>query len=309
MTSELLNNSNVFDPTAIEGIDPSMVTETGPMYPIVQWHTGDQKMKKAGGMDYLGGFFIKADAIDDALMQAAGWEKTAWTHADGKEEAGWWKRQIAIAIVTTRKRWEVYADGGGRPLVFPWKSYDKAKAAGKAGGRTQTLVIVRGLEDAGPVVLTMRGMTALAFEGNNRDNLGCIGKFQQTVITAANSATAASRKKWPLFAFWLPVGADRDEKGEPTFTKVGQGSNTRNIVVPIPLGLPSKPGDVGNLGAYYVGNDLLEVAKTIYVEASSSWVVAWDNLTPEQEQAAAEQAIEPTPEAAPANVNLEALGV
>jgi len=306
---ELLNTngSSTFDPSAVDGIDQSMINDAGPMYPIVQWHTGDQKMKKAGGMDYLGGFFIKADAIDDDLLAAAGWEKTSWTHADGKDEYGWWKRQVALSVIATRKRWEVYTDGGGRPLVFPWKSYDKAKAAGKASGRTQILCIVRGLEEAGPIVLTLRGMSALAFEGNNRDNLGCMGRFHQTVIAAANLTTAQQRKKWPTFAFWLPVGANRDSKDEPVFDKVGSGNSTRNIITPIPLGLPNKPGEVKNLGQFYVGNDLLEVAKELYIEASTTWVVAWDNLTPDQESG--EAVTESVADSVTAGADLEALGV
>jgi hypothetical protein len=307
--NDLLNsNGNTFDPSAVEGIDQSMISDAGPIYPIMQWHTGDQKMKKAGGMDYLGGFFIKSDAIDDELMTKAGWEKTSWTHADGKEESGWWKRQVAISVISMRKRWEVYPDGGGRPLVFPWKSYDKAKAAGKASGRLQILTLVRGLEDAGAIVLTLRGMSALAFEGNNRDSLGCLGRFQQTVITAANLTTQASRKKWPLFAFWLPVGANRDAKDEPVFDKVGSGNSTRHIITPIPLGLPNKPQEVKNLGAFYVGNELLEVAKNLFVDASTTWVTAWDNLTPDQEsgEAVTEEA---APEVVASNVDLGALGV
>ena len=296
MTNELLSSNEVqFDVNAVEGIDGSMVQDSGPMFPIMQWNSGDSKMKKLGtdSMDYAGGFFMKADAVDDAIMERGGWVKTTWTHNDGTEEAGWYRRQMAVAVISMRKRWEVYEAGSRRPQAFPWagKGYEQAKAAGRPKGRTQVLCIVKGIEEAGPVVLTLGGMAGLSFEGN-RQSMGALVRFQQSVITAANLASAAKghrNKRWPLFAFWLPVGADRDAKGEPNFTKVGQGNDTTNIVLPVALGLPDKPAGV-NLNQFYVGNELLEQCKEIFMDASTTWTNAWDNIQPDAEQATEEQA-------------------
>ncbi len=315
MTTDLLNNNNVsFDAGAVDAIDASMVNDSGPMFPVIQWNTGDSKMKKLGtdSMDYTGGFFVKADAIDDAIMEAGGWVRTTWTHNDGTEEAGWFRRQMAVAVVAMRKRWEVYEAGSRRPQVFPWagKGYERAKAAGRPKGRTQVLCIVKGLEDAGPVVLTLGGMSAMSFEGN-RQSMGALTKFQQTVITAANDASAKAGKRgkrWPLFAFWLPVGADRDAKGEPSFTKVGQGNDTTNIVLPVALGLPNKPAEV-NLNPFYVGNELLETCKSLWGDAELAWTHAWDNIVNEEpDTAEAQAAAEETPAMMSADA-LAALGV
>lgn len=312
-SNDLLNgNGQTFDPTAIGGIDDSMVMDGGPLFPILQWHSGDRKMRKVGGMDYQGGFFVKTDAIEDELMVAAGWEKAEWTHDGGKLENGWYRRQAALAIVAMRERWEVFAVGSSRPLVFPWNKYDEAKKQGSPRSRLQVLAIVRGLESAGPVVVTLRGMSALAFKGRNGDGASALAKFQQTVITAANQKSAAAGqrgKRWPLFAFWLPVGADRDQDGTPRFTTVGSGNSTSEIVVPIAIGLPAK-ADAVNLNTFYVGNDLLEVCKATWVDAESNWTHAWDNLAPEQEQAAAGgEVVAETATAQVSAVDLESMGV
>ena len=192
--------------------------------------------------------------------------------------------------------------------MFPWNKYDAAKAAGKASGRLQALCIVKGLEAAGPVVLTLRGNSAMAFEGRGGDTSAAVGKFQATVITAANLASQAKGqrgKRWPLFAFWLPVGADREADGTPRFTKVGQGNNTSSICVPVALGIPAKPGEV-KLNAHYVGGELLEECKRVWADAETNWTHGWDNLQPEQEQVA--EAVQEQP-AVPAGADLAALGI
>lgn len=309
MSNDILNNNGVvFNVDAVEGIAEQMVNDVGPMFPLLQWHTGDQKMKKAGGLDYTGGFFIKADAIDDETMTAGGWEKTTWTHDNGAEDTGWHRRQAGLAIIATRRRWEVFQEGGNRPLVFSWKDYEKAKAAGRPSGRMQALCLVKGLESAGPVVLSLRGMSALAFEGRGGDTAAAVGKFQATVITAANLASQGKglHKRWPLFAFWLPVGADRETDGTPRFTKVGQGNNTTHICLPVAMGLPAKPDGV-NLNAFYVGNDLLEECKRIWAEAENNWTHAWDELQPEQETAPTAQ--EPAQQPVAAEEDLATLGI
>jgi hypothetical protein len=280
------------------------------MFPLLQWHTGDQKMKKAGGIDYTGGFFIKADVIPDELMLAGGWEKTTWTHDNGAEDIGWHRRQVGLAIIATRRRWEVYQESGNRPLVFPWKNYDQAKAAGRPSGRLQVLCLVKGLEKAGPMVLSLRGTSSLAFEGRGGDTSSAVGKFQATVIQAANLASQSKgrRNRWPLFAFWLPIGADRETDGTPRFTKVGQGNNTSSICLPVALGLPDKPADV-KLNAFYVGNELLEECKRIWADAETNWTHAWNELQPEQETAKVQEQLQPQSQPAVTEDELATLGI
>lgn len=282
--SDLLNDTQEFEfnPDAVESIDQDSVEGGGPSYPIIQWVLGDgPKAKKIGGMDYMGGFFIKDGKVDGATLEAAGWEKTSRTFRNGADEEGYWKREAALSIIAERKRWEITPDNGPRQ-TFAWSVVEKAKAAngGKTPhSRTHYLVLVKGLEAAGPFVLTMKGAAGAAFE-SYRDANAVITRFANTVIAAANAATAAkgTSKKWAYRAFWLPCGANRNEKGEPIYTEVGKAPNTTNVVLPIALGLPDKAAQV-DLKRFYVGNDLLFTVNALY-EQSAEWRTAWKNIKP-----------------------------
>jgi hypothetical protein len=245
-------------------------------------------------MDYQGGFFIKADRLDvfvkaddvEATMVAAGWTKTSRTFANGKEEEGYWRREAAISIIAARRCWEITGDAGSTK-VFPWDSYEKAKAAAEsvgktAHGRTQYLVVVKGLESADPFVLTLKGTASMAFE-DYRDSKSVTAKFANTVIRAANNASdvAAKKagkpagKKWAYRAFWLPVGAARDDKGEPVYVEVGK-KDKRSVVLPMALGLPEKWEQV-DLKRFYVGPAMLAKVNDLF-DTSEDWRTYLDNI-------------------------------
>jgi len=288
--SDLLNTTGneEFNPDAIDSIDQDSVEGGGPSYPIIQWVLGDgPKAKKLGGMDYMGGFFVKEGKVDGAVLEAAGWEKASRTFRNGTEEEGYWKREAAVSIIAERKRWEITPDNGQRQ-TFSWNGFEKAKAAngGKTPhSRTHYLVLVKGLEAAGPFVLTMKGAAGAAFE-SYRDANSVISRFANTVIAAANAASDAAAKKggkpagkrWAYRAFWLPVGANRNEKGEPVYKEVGKAPDTTNVVLPVALGLPDKAAQV-DLKRFYVGNDLLAFVNALF-EQSSEWRTAWENIKP-----------------------------
>ena len=285
-TNNMLEQEMEFDPSQVEGIDQSSVEGGGPSYPVIQWVLGDLKAKKFGGMEYQGGLFVKADKVDGDTLTAAGWTKTTRTFENGGEEEGFWKREAAVSIIAERKRWEI--NDNGQRQAFPWSAFDKAKEAngGKnPSGRTHYLVLVKGLEDAGPFVLTMKGAAGAAFE-SYRDAHSVISRFANTVIRAANAASDAAAKKqnkpggkkWAYRAFWLPFGAARNEKGEPVYKEVGKAPNTTNVVLPVALGLPDKPEQV-DLKRFYVGNDLLARVNELY-DASADWRAAWENIKP-----------------------------
>ncbi len=288
MTTDLLNNTEMeFDAGSVDSIDQSTVEENGISFPLLQWVYGNVAAKKYGGMDYQGGLFVKTDKVGDDVLTAAGWAKVERTFKSGASEEGYWKREAAISIIAERKRWEITGADGKRQ-VFPWNKFDAAKAAiaGSAPrGRNQYLVLIKGLEDAGPFVLTLKGSAAMAFE-SYRDKDAVLSRFANTVIRAANAASDAAAKKagnaggkrWPYRAFWLPVGAARDEKGAPIYAEVGKGSNTTNVVLPVALGLPDKAEAV-ELKRFYVGGDLLSRVNELY-DASADWRAAWENIKP-----------------------------
>ena len=286
-TNELLNSDMEFDPSQVEGIDQDSVEGGGPSFPLLQWAYGNIKDRKRADMDGQGGFFVKGDRLDAAVMEAAGWTKTERTFKSGASEEGYWKREAAVSIIAERKRWEIVGADGKRQ-VFPWNKFDAAKTAiaGSAPrGRNQYLVLIKGLEESGPFVLTLKGSGAMAFE-SFRDKDAVLSRFANTVIRAANAASDAAAKKagngggkrWPYRAFWLPVGAARDEKGAPIYVEVGKGSNTTNVVLPAALGLPDKPEQV-DLKRFYVGGDLLTRVNELY-DASAEWRAAWENIKP-----------------------------
>lgn len=276
------NNEMTFDPTAVDGIDQNSVENTGVTYPSIQWHYGDIKLKKAGGMDYQGGWFLKSDVLDENVLTAAGWQKTSWTHDSGTEDEGFYRREIAVSVIAMRKRWEVAANGLRQ--TFSWNNYEVAKSVGRPSSRTHALVLIKGLESVGPVVLTLKGSASMAFEGT-RTASGALAQFTATVLTAANRASEAAAKKagnsnakrWPYRAFWMPVGAARSANGDPIFTEVGRDKDVTKIVLPVALGLPAKPDGV-NLGAFYVGNELLAVVNDLWTVAEATWTHAWDTI-------------------------------
>lgn len=287
--NDILNGQEMeFDAGLVDTIDQDSVEGGGASYPVIQWVYGNLRDRKNGGMDYQGGLFVKEGAVNAEAMIAAGWTKTERTFESGSSEEGFWKREAAFSIIAERKRWEVAADTGPRQ-VFPWSKYEAAKTAANGSktphGRNQYLVLVKGLEDAGPFVLTMKGAAARAFE-SYRDGKAVLSRFTATVIRAANAASDAAAKKqgkatgkgWPYRAFWLPVGAARDEKGEPTYTEVGKTGATSKVVLPVALGLPDKPEGV-DLKKYYVGAALLTRVNELY-DTSAEWRAAWDNLKP-----------------------------
>lgn len=257
----------MFNANAINTIDQSTVENEGARYPIISFVNGDPKMKKGGGVAYEGGWFIAADNAP-ADMAEYGWTKDSIMTKSGAEIEGFWGRQIEISVINQRRRWMV--DGQG----FPWNAYEEAKAAGNPRGNQQFLVMVKGAEALGPFAITLKGHVGMSFQGARQyAQTGALSVFSKTVIAAANAKTKPA--KWPFRAFWLPVGAQKDAKGQPVFTEVGVGSNVSTVILPVPVGLPEKAAQV-DLNKYYVGDDLLAVVNQLHTE-SADWVAQWES--------------------------------
>ena len=286
MTNDLDFTGSEFDPNLVQGINQDDVEGGGPTYPTLQWHYGSNSAlaKKAGGMDYQGGFFINADQVDEETMTGSGWTKVEWQHDNNSITEGWYKREAAIAIIHQRKSWES-PQANGQNKRFAWNKFDAAKAAsstGKASGRLHVLCMVKGLESIGPMVLTLKGSASMAFEGKSGKG-GVIPTFADIVIRAANNASDAAAKKagqragkrWPYRAFWCPVGADRLANGTPNFVEVGQ-KDKKWVALPITLGLPAK-ADQCDPRKYFVGAELLAQVNDLF-DANRDWASAWDTL-------------------------------
>lgn len=257
----------MFNANAINTIDQSTVENEGARYPIISFVNGDPKMKKGGGVSYEGGWFIAADNAPSDMTEY-GWAKDSIMTKAGAEIEGFWGRQIEISVINQRRRWMV--DGQG----FPWNAYEDAKAAGNPRGHQQFLVLVKGAEALGPFAITLKGHVGMSFQGARQyAQTGALSVFSKTVIAAANAKTKPA--KWPFRAFWLPVGAQKDVKGQPVFTEVGVAPNASTVILPVPVGLPEKAAQV-DLNKYYVGDDLLTVVNQLHTE-SADWVAQWES--------------------------------
>lgn len=274
-----------FDVNAVETVDQSTVETNEIQFPLLQWHYGDPKARKYGGMDYQGGFFASESYAPD--LTEYGWEKTTWVHANGDETEGYYTRELELAVIRTRERWEVYT--GNTRLNYAWSDFEKAKAEGRPSGRAHHLVVIKGLEELGPFVLTLKGVAGMYFTGTGKVK-GALTDFDRTVLRAANDKAKAAGKKgsFPRRAFWLPVGAQRDGKGQPVFTEFGRGNDSSHLVMPVALGLPEKAEEV-DLNEYYVGSDNLARFSELYTE-HEEWANAWDDIKPGSSDERAEEA-------------------
>lgn len=259
----------MFNANAIKTIDQSTVENEGARYPIISFVNGSPKMKKGGGVNYEGGWFIAADNAPSDMTEY-GWEKDSIMTQSGAEIEGFWSRQIEISVINQRRRWTV--DGQG----FPWNAYEEAKAAGNPRGHQQFLVLVKGAEAMGPFAITLKGHVGMSFQGARQyAATGALSVFSKTVVAAANAKTKPA--KWPFRAFWLPVGAQKDGKGQPVFTEVGVAPNASTVILPVPVGLPEKAAQV-DLNKFYVGDDMLAIVNQLHTE-SADWVAQWESKT------------------------------
>lgn len=286
--------------------DESTVEHEGPRYPIITWITGDPKAKKIGGMSYNGGFFVSKEGAP-ADLTAYGWEAESLVRDDGKEIEGYWSKSAEMALIMGRKRWIVQSDSG--QSVYGWNDY--AKAAGQGGARShqQTLVLVKGMEDLGPFVLSLKGTAMMSLNGQKEFAAnGVISNLRRTVIAAFNKALQDAAKKTkgatfvpaPYRIAWCPIVAHSDGD-DPQFTKVGRGDKSSMVVLPVIGAIPAKPEEV-DLDAFYVGDEVYAQLNSIY-EENVEWAKAWDNLKPGQVEADSDHEAEPEEDLSKAAAN------
>ncbi|AZF90329.1 MAG: hypothetical protein BPHS0_43 [Phage 5P_3] len=255
-------------------IDQSTVEQGGVSYPYIQWVHGKSDLEPLGlnNVRYTGGWFTPAEQFIDA---PEGWEKGVMTHRDLTETEGYFKRDLTVAMIRMRRCWLVGING--QTQAFPYDQYDAAAALGRAVSKAQVLCLVKGMEGLGPFVLTMRGTVASEFANAKS---GVIGLFKRLIVDHANTMNKKRglTTRWAYRGFWLTVGPQRNDKGEPIYTKVGQGTDSAMVTLPCALGLPEKPSDEA-VRAAFVGRALWEEIEPIYAD-SESWKAAWDQTSP-----------------------------
>ena len=254
----------------IDTIDQSTVETSEQRYPWVMWVNGQPAQKRAGGVPYTGGWFVSDKNIKTAPQD---WEPGEMIHRDNSATTGYFRRDLTVAIVAMRRRWIDAMTNP--PISFPWSDFERAKEelGKRPTGHIQVLAVLRDAIEVGPVVLTLKGTVASRFM-SSRD--GVLGLFNEYIIRAANELAlkAGKNARWPMRAFWLAVGPDRDPKDLPIFTEVGQPPNSSTVVFPALRNAHEKmtPAEVK---ALFVGRDLLEQLNDLYGQVLA-WRNAWD---------------------------------
>lgn len=274
-----------FDPNAVSEVNQESIEESGLRFPGIIFFSGDmgkkpKKNQPDPGMVWRGGFFISKESLSGDDLTASGWVEDSFiSQGSGEEVEGWSKHEITIMHIARRRRWAC-AD----KQYFAWKDSKAAQAAGSMRGAQQSIVLVQGLEHLGPFCLSLSGHAQMAFNGEG-DYLqtGALSNHRRTVIQKANEVTkeaspkGVAAKKWDHYAFWLTVGAASDANGDPKFTEVGKVKKSQ-VVLPVPVGLPSTAAEV-KLEDYYVGPAMLSEAVSILdMLQDEGWKEAWNNF-------------------------------
>lgn len=244
----------------------------GSIYPVIQYVNGDLSKKKSGGLDHTGGFFISAD---QGIEAPPSFEPHVLVTREGTEIQGFAKRDIQISPIRHRRCWQAQPQGDqkGLSMRFGWSEYDDASAYGKPRGVAHLLVALAGVDE--PMMIAFRGMNARRMLGQGRER-GVIPMYGAKIVGAATRmARKAGRKAtYPMCAFHLSLGPSRNEAGEPTFTKVGQGSDTSQIVYPAWLDEPKAIIDEALVRRLYVGNEKFAKYQSWHQDAEA-WSHSW----------------------------------
>lgn len=263
-------NDNIFDLWGDDG-----EAGTGYEFPLIQWGHGDKKLAKKGNdYDSQGGWFISEDSIsglNDAELVVDlpgrllenGWVENTLTTQDGNEIPGFWATTIEVAPILNRKKWIV--DGneyGGR------NGYDNASKAGHPKSRTHIMVLLRGLTDLGPFIIsagpavsmTWDGAPAILSAGFKGIRAQHIAKIQPLIKAQYKKARAA------IYTVWTPVGI------VDAFIEMGPAGNTSFLKVPQPLW-----GDEIDLDSILLNREEIAIARR-YIAEQKEWVEAWDGL-------------------------------
>lgn len=244
----------------------------GSAFPVVQYVIGDATKKKMGGIDYHGGFFV---SLEQGLEIPGAEEHTLITQ-DGTEVKGYAIRDLTISVIRYRRSWLAQASKDSLPVRFPWNAYETAEEIqfeGPPKGRAQLLVMIKGMKD--PVTLSLSGTVARAMLGQGKDR-GVLPQFASVIVNRAKTLARAEgkNKDYPLCSFWLTVGPERNEKGEPTFTTVGKDDKTSQVAMPVWLDAPVSMPDKALLTRLFVGTALYPILENIHKDGED-WVNQW----------------------------------
>ena len=245
----------------------------GANYGLIQWVNGRPTGQK-GTIQETGGFFFSGD---QGMEPPPGFKPFTLMTQEGEEIEGFASETLNFSPIRFRRCWEVSSDDDGYPTRYAWNDYETAKADGKPTGVCHIVVSVDGGDE--PLMLSFRGMTSKAMMGMGRDR-GVIPSYGSLIVGAASRLFRTKHKtarKFPLCAFQLTVGPEIDGKGKPVYTKVGSGTETQKITMPVWRDAVSGLVDEKTVERLYVGHESFADYQAIFQEADD-WANAW---TPE----------------------------
>lgn len=253
------------DDIVVEGED------LGNSYPIIAFLNGAPKGAK-GTVDHTGGFFINVDDVPSTeALEAIGFKPFTKTTSTGDEIKGYSADQIEVYPVAKRRAWSVLPEGSKRSEIFAYNRYDDASVVGSARQVGHLLVLLKGAEDLGLFMVTFKGMVAAEVFGQD----GIYRDFTKKVVIRARTLAALKgrRQKFPASFFSLTLGVDKDEKGKPKFTEVGE--KTKNMITkPVWVDRPGETLDSGGLNALFAGRDKIARLQGFMIE-SEEWVASY----------------------------------
>jgi hypothetical protein len=231
-------------------------------YPFIQWITGQPALKRLHPVLGTGGFGMPVEQF--VAASAEGVIPDFFTsgpiqHRSGNETDAYLTNGLSVAVLAYRFGWTIRTPGGQQQL--------SAEYVKGARGKLQVLVLVKGFDTLGPVMLTFRG------EGSRRF-YDLLKAFRQSVIAQAGALRKQKDrgfKGFPLYAFWMPVKAGAR-------VEVGQPGATSWVTPPVAAwdgeGLKDTAKRTDILRGLFVGKDVLAKADALYDEAQT-WAKAW----------------------------------
>jgi hypothetical protein len=231
-------------------VDPNAAEEVVPVYPVAQWHNGQQALRALGGVQFTGGVILPKKYLPDGFTLPC-WTTERITFRSGKEETAFTSHNVTIAPIRTRFRW--FVRQGTETCYYPRQAF---VMGANMRGHLQVLAAVQGADE--PIVITFKGKASQSFEMLLKD-------FSGKVLSAANQH-APKGKALPRYAFWMPLAPGPHSKAG--------SSGQESIVTPPTLGLPA---DISEeyVQSMYVGRENL-IRFQEWHQQAAPWTDAWE---------------------------------
>jgi hypothetical protein len=248
-------------------VDPNATEQSVPVYPVAQWHNGQQALKIVGGVQYAGGVILPTKYLSDGFT-LSGWVTERITFRSGKEETALTAQKIIMAPIRTRFRW--FVRQGNETIYYPRNAF---VMGANMRGHLQVFTAVHGADE--PIVITFKGKASQSFEALLKD-------FATRVVQVANRQ-APKGKSLPRYAFWMNIVPGPHTKA---------GSTGQESIVTLPtLALPAEITRE-YLRTIYTGRDNL-IRFQEWFQQADTWVEAWEKTGVEQAESASDYEDEP----------------